>query len=179
VPINLTSLRTQASLTGTSVTISLPAPSYTVIVLSQLDSRYFKDLDTQAQWSFDFMLFKKGEPEPIAPSLYSMLFYARSVNLEIDLAAGEYVVHVRLDRQVYEQVSGYCFRRVCCVVLMNIFLFSRRQTGRRPSRIGTRGSLPESSPNDARVNLSLLVSQFLPSFSVSQISHRRLDFKLE
>ena len=60
------------------------------------------------------MLFKKGEPEPIAPSLYSMLFYARSVNLEVELAAGEYVLHVRLDRQVYDQVSGCCFR-MCAV----------------------------------------------------------------
>lgn len=46
-------------------------------------------------WTFDFLLFKKGTKEPIGESSHSR-FYARSVNLEIDLNEGEYVVHVRL-----------------------------------------------------------------------------------
>jgi hypothetical protein len=44
---------------------------------------------------FDFVLFKKDDKEPIGSSQHSR-FYSRSVNLEVDLAAGEYVVHVRL-----------------------------------------------------------------------------------
>jgi hypothetical protein len=91
----------------TLVTISLPKPSYTIIVLSQLDSRYYTGLSGQSIWTFDFALFKKGETEAIASSLHSR-FYARSVNLEIDLSEGEYVVHVRLDRQVGNNVGVGC-----------------------------------------------------------------------
>jgi len=81
------------------VTISLPSPSYTVIVLSQLDSRYFTGLSGQSEWMFDFVLFEKGGTEVIAESLHAR-FYSRSVNLEVALPEGDYVVHVRLDRQL-------------------------------------------------------------------------------
>ncbi|KAJ7327524.1 hypothetical protein DFH08DRAFT_884706 [Mycena albidolilacea] len=80
-------------------TITIPKPSFTVIVLSQLDSRYFKDISGRAYWTFDFLLFKRGQAEPVATSSQPR-FYSRSVNLELDLEAGDYIVHVRLDRNV-------------------------------------------------------------------------------
>jgi len=80
-----------------SFTFSLSGPSSTVIVLSQLDSRYFRDVAGQASWSLDFTLVKEGEKEPIAESAHSE-FYLRSVYLETELEAGNYIVYVRLDR---------------------------------------------------------------------------------
>ncbi|KAF7345636.1 Cysteine proteinase [Mycena venus] len=78
-------------------TITIPKQSFTIIVLSQLDSRYFNDISGRSYWSFDFLLFKRGQTEPVATSSQPR-FYSRSVNLELDLEAGDYVVHVRLDR---------------------------------------------------------------------------------
>lgn len=66
-------------------------------MLSQIDSRYFKDLAGKANWSLDFILFKVGEKDAIAEVPHSE-FGSRSVNLEIELQAGEYAVYVRLDR---------------------------------------------------------------------------------
>jgi len=86
-----------SNLTIPTVTFSLPAPSCTVIVLSQLDSRYFRDIAGRASWTLDFTLVKEGEKEPIAESAHSE-FYLRSVHLEIELEAGNYIVYVRLDR---------------------------------------------------------------------------------
>ena len=62
-------------------------------MLSQLDSRYFKEIAGTSSWTLDFVLVKRGEKEPLAETASSLL-YARSVNLEIDLESGEYVVYV-------------------------------------------------------------------------------------
>jgi hypothetical protein len=78
-----------------AVTITIPKPSFTIIVLSQLDTRYFKDISGRFYWSFDFLLFKRGQTEPIAVSSPPR-FWSRSVNLELDLEAGDYVLHVRI-----------------------------------------------------------------------------------
>jgi hypothetical protein len=75
------------------VTISLPAPSLAVIVLSQLDDRFFQAISGRSNWLFDFVVFRKGETDPVTTSLYSR-YYSRSVNAEVYLEAGEYVVHV-------------------------------------------------------------------------------------
>ncbi|KAJ7230247.1 hypothetical protein GGX14DRAFT_410225 [Mycena pura] len=89
-------------------TITLPQPSFTIIVLSQLDYRYFNDLSGRWYWSFDFLLFKRGQTEPLAMSSQTPgRFYARSVNLELDLDAGDYVVHVRLDRIMRREKNWY------------------------------------------------------------------------
>jgi hypothetical protein len=61
-------------------------------------------LEGQAAWTFDFVLFKKGETEPMGASLTKRPS-PRSVNLEIDLQKGDYVVHVRLDRQLEAHVG--------------------------------------------------------------------------
>ncbi|KAK0189170.1 cysteine proteinase [Armillaria mellea] len=81
-----------------SFTITLPAATKAVIVLSQLDNRYFKPISGRSYWTFDFVVFKKGNKDVITQSSVSV---ARSVNVELDLEAGSYVVHVRLDRFVY------------------------------------------------------------------------------
>lgn len=44
-------------------------------------------------WNLDFILAREGETEPIAESSYSF-FYTRSVNVELNLEAGNYVVLV-------------------------------------------------------------------------------------
>lgn len=75
------------------VNFSLSKPTFTIIVLSQLDTRYFKEISGTSSWCLDFILAKRGEKEPLAESSSSML-YSRSVNLEMDLEAGEYVVYV-------------------------------------------------------------------------------------
>ncbi|KAL0581784.1 hypothetical protein V5O48_000261 [Marasmius crinis-equi] len=90
-----------------SFTFSLPKTSKAVIVLSQLDDRFFKEISGRCYWTFDFVLFKKGEKGYVAESSTSRL-YSRSVNLEVELEAGDYVVHVRLDRRVRpDRPRGY------------------------------------------------------------------------
>ncbi|ESK91527.1 cysteineproteinase, partial [Moniliophthora roreri MCA 2997] len=76
-----------------SFTFSIPKASPAVIVLSQLDDRFFAEISGRCHWTFDFMLYKKGEKDYIAQSSTSRI-YARSVNLEVDsLEPGDYVVH--------------------------------------------------------------------------------------
>jgi len=74
-------------------TFSLAGPSTTIIVLSQLDSRYYRDVAGRASWTMDFTLVKEGQKEPIAESGHSD-FYLRSVHLEVELEAGNYIVYV-------------------------------------------------------------------------------------
>ncbi|KAJ8094854.1 hypothetical protein PM082_010066 [Marasmius tenuissimus] len=88
-----------------SFSFALAEPSPVVIVLSQITDRYFTEISGRYQWTFHFVLFRKGEKDYIAQSSHSRL-YARSVNLEASLWSGEYVVHVRLDRTVY-RTEGY------------------------------------------------------------------------
>ena len=76
-----------------TVTFSLPKPSFTIIVLSQVDTRYFKEIAGISSWTLEFALVKRGEKDPLAEASQTLL-YSRSVNLEIDLEAGEYVVYV-------------------------------------------------------------------------------------
>ena len=80
-----------------SVKFSLSAPTPVVIVLSQLDQRYYRDISGRANWTMDFTLVKDGEEDPISESGHSD-FYQRSVHLEADLDEGDYIVYVRLDR---------------------------------------------------------------------------------
>ncbi|KAJ8077429.1 hypothetical protein PM082_001859 [Marasmius tenuissimus] len=82
-----------------SFTFSLPEPSLACVVLSQLDDRYFEKIAGRCAWRVQFILFKDGESDYIAESSHAR-FYSRSVNLEVNLEAGDYVVHVRLDRVV-------------------------------------------------------------------------------
>lgn len=81
-----------------SFTFSVPRATFAVIVLAQLDSRSFREISGYSQWSLEFLLFRKDDPEPLGFSVHSH-FWGRSVNLEMDLEEGEYVVHVRMDRR--------------------------------------------------------------------------------
>ncbi|QRW14157.1 calpain family cysteine protease [Ceratobasidium sp. AG-Ba] len=83
-----------------SFTLSVSEETPAVLVLSQLDSRYFSDISGCYEWALDFVIYKKGAPadEPYARSTHSVL-WRRSVSVELDhLEAGEYVIQVRLDR---------------------------------------------------------------------------------
>ncbi|KAJ3507029.1 hypothetical protein NLJ89_g6535 [Agrocybe chaxingu] len=82
-----------------SFTFSVPGPTSAVIVLSQVDSRYFRDIAGRASWTMDFSLVKAGTKEPIAESAHSD-FFLRSVHLEVELEKGDYFVYVRLDRSL-------------------------------------------------------------------------------
>lgn len=78
-----------------SFQISIPEKTFSVIVLAQQDNRYFKAISGYCSWSLDFAVYRKGETEPIATSQHSR-FWGRSVQVELELDAGEYVVHVGL-----------------------------------------------------------------------------------
>ncbi|KAJ3822490.1 hypothetical protein F5880DRAFT_668451 [Lentinula raphanica] len=91
-----------------SFTFSLQKASPAMIVLSELDTRFFEEISSRWYWTLDFVVFRKGEKEYLAHSAPSRL-WCRSVNLELNLEAGEYVVHVRLDRHNYipARASGF------------------------------------------------------------------------
>lgn len=67
-----------------------------VIVLAQLDDRYFRGLQGQYHFVLAFRLHRKGHEDYLVRSEapYRM---RRSVNVELELEAGEYEVRVRLD----------------------------------------------------------------------------------
>lgn len=67
-----------------------------VLVLSRLDERYFRDISARSSWNLNFVLVKEGEKEPLAESVHTT-YWARSVNLEIELEAGKYFVYVSLE----------------------------------------------------------------------------------
>ncbi|CAE6435973.1 unnamed protein product [Rhizoctonia solani] len=72
-----------------------------VIVLSQLNDRHFSEISGYSQWTLEFVVYRKGAPasDPYTSSAHT-IFWRRSVNVELgNLEAGDYVVHVRLDRR--------------------------------------------------------------------------------
>ncbi|KIJ56184.1 hypothetical protein M422DRAFT_219353 [Sphaerobolus stellatus SS14] len=83
-----------------SFTFSLEQDSPAIIILSKADTRFWAEYAGYSLWTVDFMLFKKGEEEPIEESDYALEQLVRGVTLMIDLDAGEYVLHVRLDRMI-------------------------------------------------------------------------------
>lgn len=71
-------------------------PGKVVLVLAQLDDRYFKGLEGQYKFELAFRLHRAGHADDIIRSqvLYRM---TRSVNAEVELEAGEYEVQLRVD----------------------------------------------------------------------------------
>lgn len=67
-----------------------------VIVLSQLDDRYFRGLEGQYTFTLAFRLHRTGQEDYIVrtPPAYRM---SRSVNVEVKLEAGDYTVMVKVD----------------------------------------------------------------------------------
>lgn len=77
-----------------SFTIAKDGP--VVIVLAQLDDRYFRGLEGQYRFEFSFRLHKAGQKDYIVRSQtpYRM---TRSCNIELELEAGEYEVRVKVN----------------------------------------------------------------------------------
>ncbi|ODQ50686.1 cysteine proteinase, partial [Saitoella complicata NRRL Y-17804] len=75
------------------MTVSKAGPH--VIVLSQLDDRYFQGLEGQYIFSLQFRLHKKADDDYILRS-QSWMFSTRSVNAEVDLEPGTYTVLIKV-----------------------------------------------------------------------------------
>ncbi|SPN99506.1 related to micromolar calcium activated neutral protease 1 (capn1) [Cephalotrichum gorgonifer] len=80
----------------THFAFTLAADGEVVIVLSQLDDRYFRGLEGQYTFSLAFRLHRSGQEDYIVrtPPGYRM---KRSVNVEVKLEAGDYTVMVKVD----------------------------------------------------------------------------------
>lgn len=76
-----------------------------VIVLSQLDSRYFKGLAGEYSFVLKFRVQKEGEEDYIVRSQSSHLM-GRSVNAEIDLDPGRYHVLMKITAFRHEDVES-------------------------------------------------------------------------
>lgn len=87
----------------TKFAFSLAKSGPVVIVFAQLDERYFKGLEGQYRFELAFRVHKAGEEDYVVRSqnYYRM---NRSVNVELELEAGEYVVVVKIDAQRNELV---------------------------------------------------------------------------
>jgi hypothetical protein len=80
---------------GTHFRFSISKPGPVVIVLSQLDDRYFRGLQGQYRFELAFRLHKAGHEDYLVRSQrpYRM---TRSANVELDLEAGEYQIRVKV-----------------------------------------------------------------------------------
>lgn len=67
-----------------------------VIVLSQLDDRYFRGLEGQYRFELNFRVHRAGEDDYLVRTQHSARMN-RSINVELDLDAGEYIVLVKID----------------------------------------------------------------------------------
>ena len=76
-----------------SVSFVLNTPSFTIISLSQLDTRYFEEISGLSKWNIDFVVYKRGDKEITGVSYYAIV-QSRSVTCELNLEAGEYIVFV-------------------------------------------------------------------------------------
>ncbi|KAK7018181.1 cysteine proteinase [Favolaschia claudopus] len=90
-----------------TVTIKIPQKTSAIIVLSQLDARSFKRISSPFEWMFDFKVFKRGHNLPLGESAQNR-FFSRSVNLELVLGEGDYIVHVRFDRRPNDDYIKDC-----------------------------------------------------------------------
>ncbi|KAJ6501177.1 cysteine proteinase [Mycena vitilis] len=88
-----------------SFSVSKTAPA--VLVLAQLDFRYHTGIFPRDYCNFRFVLFKRGQKEPMDTSSPSSSMF-RSVSLEFpELVAGEYIVHCHLDEvPISDTVKG-------------------------------------------------------------------------
>ncbi|KAL8838553.1 MAG: hypothetical protein Q9170_002095 [Blastenia crenularia] len=87
----------------TSFQITISKPTRVIIVLCQLDDRYFQGLDGQYNYSLHFRVSKASEAKYIAenkPSYYQ----TRSATTELDLEAGLYSVTVKIIATRYEGI---------------------------------------------------------------------------
>ncbi|KAI0891668.1 cysteine proteinase [Annulohypoxylon nitens] len=79
---------------------SLAKTGPVVIVLSQLDDRYYRGLEGQYRFELNFRLHKNGQEDYVVRSI-SPYCQNRSVNVELELEEGEYVVLLKIDATRY------------------------------------------------------------------------------
>ncbi|KAI1336482.1 cysteine proteinase [Xylariaceae sp. FL0016] len=80
----------------TYFTFSLAKTGPVVIVLSQLDDRYYRGLEGQYRFELNFRLHKLGQADYVVRSI-SPYCQNRSVNVELELEEGEYIVLLRIN----------------------------------------------------------------------------------
>ncbi|KAK1831579.1 hypothetical protein QBC39DRAFT_391170 [Podospora conica] len=87
----------------TKFVFELDKPGPVVIVLSQLDDRYFRGLEGQYTFSLAFRVHKAGQDDYLVRTQGSYRM-KRSVNVELELEAGEYVVLVKIDADRFDEL---------------------------------------------------------------------------
>ncbi|KAJ4143112.1 hypothetical protein NW765_000253 [Fusarium oxysporum] len=80
----------------THFSFTLSKPGSVVLVLAQLDDRYFRGLEGQYMFELGFRLHKAGHSDYVVRSQtpYRM---TRSVNVELELEAGDYEIRVKIN----------------------------------------------------------------------------------
>ncbi|RYP76422.1 hypothetical protein DL769_003628 [Monosporascus sp. CRB-8-3] len=80
----------------THFTLTLAKTGPVVLVLSQLDDRYYRGLEGQYRFELNFRLHKTGQEDYVVRTI-SPYCQNRSVNVELELEAGEYVVLLKIN----------------------------------------------------------------------------------
>ncbi|KAI1331660.1 hypothetical protein F5Y16DRAFT_358893 [Xylariaceae sp. FL0255] len=80
----------------TYFSFSLAKAGPVVIVLSQLDNRYYRGLEGQYRFELNFRLHKKHQEDYVVRSI-SPYCQSRSVNVELELDDGEYTVLMKIN----------------------------------------------------------------------------------
>lgn len=80
----------------TQFAFSLSRTGPVVIVLSQLDDRYYRGLEGQYRFELNFRLHKAGQEDYVVRSI-SPYCQKRSVNVELELEAGDYAVLLKVN----------------------------------------------------------------------------------
>ncbi|KAI8623159.1 hypothetical protein F5Y19DRAFT_468721 [Xylariaceae sp. FL1651] len=80
----------------TYFTFSLAKTGPVVLVFSQLDDRYYRGLEGQYRFELNFRLHKKGQEDYVVRSI-APYCQNRSVNVELELDAGEYTVLMKIN----------------------------------------------------------------------------------
>ncbi|KAI1749530.1 hypothetical protein F4782DRAFT_533330 [Xylaria castorea] len=75
---------------------SLAKTGPVVLALSQLDTRYYRGLEGQYRFELNFRLHKKGQEDYVVRSILPYR-QTRSVNVELELKAGEYTVLMKVN----------------------------------------------------------------------------------
>ncbi|TGJ88705.1 hypothetical protein E0Z10_g18 [Xylaria hypoxylon] len=75
---------------------SLAKTGPVVLVLSQLDDRYYRGLEGQYRFELNVRLHKKGQEDYVVRSI-APYRHTRSINVELELEAGEYTVLMKVN----------------------------------------------------------------------------------
>lgn len=84
----------------TKFKVSLARASHVVIVLSQLDDRYFRGLEGQYEFHLQFRIHHAGEEDYIVRS-NSTYYMRRSVSTELNLDEGDYFILLKVTAKRY------------------------------------------------------------------------------